>query len=55
MKIDRASELLSVQTTFGGGYNRNAAKLILAELHRDCGEVCVNQLIQELRLDEIWY
>jgi len=54
MTIDKARELLTVQTAFAGGYNRNAAKLILKELHKDCGELCVNQLIQELRFDEIF-
>ena len=34
MTLDRASELLAVQINMGGGYNRNAAKLILAEVER---------------------
>jgi len=54
MTIDKARELLRVQTAFAGGYNRNAAKLILKELHRDCDDLCVDQLIQELRLEEIF-
>lgn len=37
MTLDRAQELLAVQINMGGGYNRNAAKLILAEVEREHG------------------
>jgi hypothetical protein len=32
MTLEKAKELLTVQAGLGVGYNRNAAKLILAEL-----------------------
>ena len=31
MTVDKARELLAVQANMGGGYNRNGARLILAE------------------------
>ena len=37
MTLDRAQELLAVQINMGGGYNHNAAKLILAEVEREHG------------------
>ncbi len=51
MTLDRARELLQVQLDFGGGYNRNAARLILAEIQREQGQAAVNTLIQELNLE----
>jgi hypothetical protein len=54
MSIDKARELPSIQVSFGGGYNRNAAKLILTELYNDCGPSCVDRLISEFHLDEIF-
>ena len=32
MTLDKARELIQVQLSFGGGYNRNAVRLILAEI-----------------------
>ena len=32
MTLEKARELLAVQAQTGGGYNRNAARLILAEV-----------------------
>lgn len=52
MTVDRARELLSRQVSFGGGYQRNGARLILAEILRDHGQGAVDGLIRELRLDE---
>ena len=52
MTVDRARELLSRQVGFGGGYQRNGARLILAEVMRDHGQGAVDRLILELRLDE---
>ena len=45
MTLDKARELLSVQVSLGGGYNRNAAKLILAEVQRDHGQAAVESLL----------
>ena len=54
MTIDKARELLRVQADFGGGYNRNAVKLILAEVQREHGQAVVDQLIRELDLEQIF-
>lgn len=45
MTIDQANELLAVQTSLGGGYNRNSAKLILAEVLGEHGQEAVNKLM----------
>ncbi len=54
MTLDKARELLSVQAGFGGFYNGNSAKLILSEVMREHGQVAVDRLIRELKLDEIF-
>ena len=54
MTLDKARQLLQVQVDFGGGYNRNSARLILAEVVREHGQADANKLISELRLDEIF-
>lgn len=51
MTPDKAKEFLNIQLAFGSGYNRNAAKLILAEIHREHGLGAVDQLIRELSLE----
>ena len=38
----------------GGGYNRNGAKLILAEVQREHGQVAVDQLIREFNLQQLF-
>jgi hypothetical protein len=52
MTPDRARELIRTQLQFGGGYNRNAVRLILGELGREHGQGAVDALIRELGLDE---
>ncbi|MEJ2645817.1 MAG: hypothetical protein P8180_13015 [Gammaproteobacteria bacterium] len=54
MTLEKARELLQVQTSLGGGYNRNAAKLILAEVQRDHGQGAVDRLIRELDLESVF-
>jgi hypothetical protein len=54
MTLEKARELLLVQANFGGGYNRNSARLILAEVLREHGQPAADALIRELRLDEIF-
>ena len=54
LTLDKARELLKVQAGFGGFYNSNSAKLILSEVNREHGQAAVDQLIQELKLDEIF-
>jgi hypothetical protein len=50
MTLEKARELIKVQIYIGGGYNRNAAKLILAEIQKEHGQASVDQLIRELHL-----
>jgi len=52
VNLDRARELISTQLVFGGGYNRNAVRLILAEIQREHGQPAVDQLIRELDLEQ---
>jgi hypothetical protein len=52
MTLDKARELIRVQLAFGGGYNRNAVRLILAEISNQHGQPAVDQLIRELDLAE---
>jgi len=54
MTLDRARELLLMQINMGGGYNRNAAKLILAEVERAHGTAAVDQLIRTLNLERVF-
>ena len=54
MTLDKARELLAVQVQMGSGYNRNAARLILAEVQREHGQAAVDRLSGELRLGEVF-
>ena len=54
MTLERARELVAMQTQFGGGYNRNATKLILAELYRDAGQQSVDKIIVEHNLEALF-
>lgn len=54
MTLEKARQLLEVQAGFGSGYNRNGARLILAEVTREHGQAAAERLIRELRLDEIF-
>lgn len=51
MTLDKARELPKVQAGFGGFYNRNSAKPILAEVNREHGRGAVDQRIRERGLD----
>lgn len=52
MTLDKARELIQVQVSFGGGYNRNAVRLILAEISNEHGQQAVDRLIREFDLTE---
>ena len=52
MTPERARELIRPQLAFGGGYNRNAVRLILSELQQDHGQATVDRLITEMGLEE---
>lgn len=54
MTLDKARQLLAAQAGFGGGYNRNGAKLVIVEVIREHGQEAADALIRELRLDEIF-
>ena len=54
MTISRARQLLATQAGFGGGYNRNGARLILAEIQREHGQAWVDNLIRDLELDRVF-
>lgn len=54
MTLEKARELLGVQANMGGGYNRNGARLILAEVQREHGQSAVDQLIHEFDLEQIF-
>jgi hypothetical protein len=54
MTIAKARQLLAVQADFGGYYNRNAARLILAEVAREHGQAAADRLIGEFALDRIF-
>lgn len=54
MTLDKAKELLKVQADFGGFYNANSAKLILAEVSREHGQAAVDRLVRELNLDKVF-
>ena len=51
MTLEKARELLQVQLSLGSGYNRNSAKLILAEVQREHGQAAVDDLIRGLDLE----
>jgi len=52
--LEKAEELLKIQVGFGGFYHRNAARLILAEVQRDHGQVAVDRLIRMLDLESVF-
>jgi len=52
--LQRARELLEVQVYIGQGYNRNSAKLILAEVQREHGQEATDQLIAELDMETVF-
>ena len=54
MTLEKARELLSVQAAMGGGYNRNGAKLLLAEVQREHGHSTVDGFIREFDLGTLF-
>ena len=51
MTLERAREIIAQQLQFGGGYNRNAVRLLLGEIQREHGQSAVDGLIRELDLE----
>ena len=54
MTLEKARELLAVQANMGGGYNRNAARLILAEVQLDHGQGTVDAFIREFDMETLF-
>jgi hypothetical protein len=54
MTLDKAREFLRVQVDLAGGYNRNSARLILAEVQREHGQTAVDALIREFDLQRVF-
>ena len=54
MTLEKARELLAVQADMGGGYNRNGARLILAEIQADHGQSTVDALIREFDMETLF-
>jgi len=52
MTLERAREIIRQQLEFGGGYNRNAVRLLLGEVGREHGQAAVDGLIRELDLEQ---
>ncbi len=52
MTLEKARELIATQLQFGGGYNRNAVRLILGEIQREHGQRAVDGLIREMGLEQ---
>jgi len=54
MTLEKARQLLTTQVNFGGGYNRNGARLILADVAKEHGQSAADALIREFRLDQLF-
>jgi hypothetical protein len=52
--VAKARQLLETQAGFGGGYNRQGARLILAEVAREHGQEVAGRLVRELQLDLVF-
>ena len=54
MTLEKARTLLAVQADMGGGYNRNGARLILAEVQDEHGQTAVDNLIREFNFEDLF-
>jgi hypothetical protein len=54
MTLEKARELLAVQADMGGGYNRNGARLILAEVQAEHGQAAVDDLIRQFNFEDLF-
>ena len=54
MTLEKARELLGTQVNFGGGYTRQGARLILADVAREHGQAAADALIREFGLDRLF-
>nr|VFJ55818.1 MAG: hypothetical protein BECKFW1821A_GA0114235_105612 [Candidatus Kentron sp. FW]VFJ68072.1 MAG: hypothetical protein BECKFW1821B_GA0114236_11394 [Candidatus Kentron sp. FW] len=51
LSLDKIREALSMQADIGGGYNRNAAREMLAQVECGYGQQAVDDLIREFDLE----
>ena len=54
MTLEKARQLLGAQVSFGGGYNRQGARLILADVVKEHGQAAADALIREYGLDRLF-
>ena len=54
MTLEKARELLRVQVSFAGAYNRNGTRNILDAVEREHGAEAADGLLAEFRLDELF-
>lgn len=54
MTLEKARELIAVQSQLAGGYNRNSVRLILGEVHRTHGQAAVDRFIRDFNLQEVF-
>ena len=54
MTMEKARQLLGTQVSFGGGYNRQGARLILADVAREHGQEAADALIREFGFDRLF-
>ena len=54
MTLDKARELLAAQIQFGGGYQRNGARLIIAAVQSEHGQEAADRLILDFDLESIF-
>jgi hypothetical protein len=52
--LEEAHDQIRVQAEKGGGYGRNSAKLILAEVEREHGQEAVDHLIRAYNLESVF-
>ena len=60
MSLERARGLIATQLQFGGGYTREAVRLLPGEVQREHGQGAVDALIRKLDLEQAfgpqgWY
>ncbi len=54
MTLEKARELPEVQVYIAQGYNRNSAKLILAEVQREHGIEATDQFIADFDMQSVF-
>lgn len=54
MTLEKTHELITMHADPGSGYNRNAARMVVAEVKRDFGQETVDALIREYDIEKQW-